>query len=87
MFSNRRGGSAGDSADNDRVRPSPISPPVDQHLVARVELSANGANVHRSQSLLTAYIMLCGLAMNDPTLWGEVQLAEARLRVFCATGQ
>lgn len=64
-----------------------VSPLLDQHLVARVECSATGANVHKSRSLLCAYIMASSLAADDPSYLDEFRDAEDRLRVFCATGR
>jgi hypothetical protein len=63
------------------------SPSLDQHLVARVELAATGANVHQSRSLLCAYFGLCRLADEDPNFLPSLRDLEARLRVFCATGR
>ncbi len=61
-------------------------PLVDQHLVARVELSATGANVHKSRSLLCAYFALGSLAEEDPEFLPGLRDIEDRLRLFCATG-
>lgn len=63
------------------------SPLLDQHLVAQVELSATGANVHQSRSLLCAYFGLCSLADEDPRFTPALREIETRLRVFCATGR
>lgn len=61
-------------------------PLVDQHLVARVELSATGANVHKSRSLLCAYFALGSLADEDPEFLPRLRDIEERLRLFCTTG-
>jgi len=62
------------------------SPLVDQNLVARVETSATGANVHQSRSLLCAYFALGSLADEDPEFLPRLREIEARLRRFCITG-
>jgi hypothetical protein len=65
-----------------------VPPPLmDQQLVARVEYSATGANVHKSRSLLCAYTMASSLAALDPSYLAEFRNSEDRLRVFCATGR
>ncbi|MBL9212972.1 MAG: hypothetical protein JNL92_21100 [Opitutaceae bacterium] len=60
---------------------------LDQHLVARVEQAANGANVHQSRSLLSAYYGMCALAEEDPSFLPALRDIETRLRRFCTTGR